>query len=216
MQPPVGYNNQRVIFMIYVILCAIFAYLIGSINTAIIISKRTLGTDIRSVGSGNAGATNMLRAAGKKAAAAVFLADFFKGLIAVTAARCLVYFSDAPYICVLTAGFFAQAGHCFPVFFRFKGGKGVATAAGAAAGIMPIVALILLAVFTVVAFLTKIASLSSGICAVIYPLLAYFLSQTNKKFNFLFAASSAVLIIIMHAQNFARLIDGDEKPISTK
>lgn len=198
------------------ILCAGFAYLLGSISTAVIVSKKISGTDIRSVGSGNAGATNMLRTAGKKAAAIVFLADFLKGLIAVAAARCFVYFLDTPYICILVAGFFAQAGHCFPVFFKFKGGKGVATAAGAAAGIMPHVALILLTVFAVIAVLTKIASLASGICAVIYPLLAYFLTQTNRKLNFMFAASAAVLIIIMHSPNFARLIDGEERPISSK
>ena len=202
--------------MIFIIPCAVFAYLLGSINTAIIVSKKFTGTDIRYAGSGNAGATNTLRTIGKKAAAIVFAVDFLKGLFAVMAAKLLVHFFDAPYICLLIAGFLVQAGHCFPVFFHFKGGKGVATAAGAAVGIMPSVAVLLLIVFAVIALSTKIVSLASGICAVIYPLLAYFLSQSNQKLNFMFAASAAVLIIIMHSQNFARLIDGEEKPVSSK
>jgi len=205
-----------VIFLIYIIISAILSYLLGSINTAVIVSKKRFGKDIRNEGSGNAGATNTLRTFGKKAAALVFVADFIKGLIAVTVARLFVFYSDAPYICLLFAGFSVQIGHCFPVFFNFKGGKGVATAAGAAMGIMPFVAIILLSVFAVITALTKIVSLASGICAVVYPLLAYFISNSNQKTNFLFAAACSVLIIVMHGSNFARLIDGNEKPISSK
>lgn len=202
--------------MKYLILSSVFAYLIGSISTAVIVSKKFYNSDIRSQGSGNAGATNALRTFGKKAAAIVFFADFSKGLIAVAAAKCLVIFFDAPNECMLLAGFFAQFGHCFPVFFRFKGGKGVATAAGAALGVMPLVAVILLAVFAVIAASTKIVSLASGICASIYPLLAYFLSGADKTINFLFASACSVLIIVMHGANFVRLIDGEEKPVSDK
>lgn len=196
------------------IISAVFSYLLGSISTAVIVSKNRFGKDIRNEGSGNAGATNTLRIFGKKAAALVFVFDFLKGFIAVAVAKIIVSFFDASYFCVLIAGFFVQLGHCFPLFFRFKGGKGVATAAGAAMGIMPFVALILLAVFAVTVALTKIVSLASGICAVIYPLLAYFITTSNQKMNFAFAAACAVLIIVMHGSNFARLIDGNEKPIS--
>lgn len=197
------------------IISAVFSYLLGSISTAVIVSKNRFGKDIRNEGSGNAGATNTLRIFGKKAAALVFVFDFLKGFIAVAVAKIIVSFFDASYFCVLIAGFFVQLGHCFPLFFRFKGGKGVATAAGAAMGIMPFVALILLAVFAVTVALTKIVSLASGICAVIYPLLAYFITTSNQKMNFAFAAACAVLIIVMHGSNFARLIDGNEKPISS-
>lgn len=202
--------------MRYIILCSVFAYLIGSINTAVIVSKKLYGKDIRTEGSGNAGATNTLRTFGKKAAAVVFFADFSKGLIAVAAAKCLVIFFDAPDECMLLAGFFAQFGHCFPVFFRFRGGKGVATAAGAALGVMPLVALILLAIFAVIAASTKIASLASGICASIYPLLAYFLTDSEQTINFIYAAACSVLILVMHRSNLVNLIDGKEKPVSSE
>lgn len=204
------------IFLIYIVISTLISYLLGSINTAVIVSKKRFGKDIRNEGSGNAGATNTLRIFGKKAAAFVFAADFIKGLIAVMIAKLLVSFFSAPYETILVAGFFAQLGHCFPVFFKFKGGKGVATAAGAAMGIMPFVAVILLLIFVFITALTKTVSLASGICAVVYPLLAYFICNSNQKMNFLFAAACSVLIIVMHGSNFARLIDGKEKPISSR
>ncbi len=202
--------------MIYLALSAVFSYLSGSINSAVIISKVFYGKDIRNIGSGNAGATNALRSFGKKVGAAVFLFDFSKGLISVAAARCLVFFFEAPYECILIAGFFAQFGHTFPIFFRFKGGKGVATAAGAALGIMPIVAAALLALFALITATTRIVSLASGICAAAYPLLAYFFSGNHGSQNFVFAVSCAIMIAVMHAPNFARLLDGEEKRISFK
>ncbi len=202
--------------MIYLATSAIFSYLIGSISSAVIISKVFYGTDIRNTGSGNAGATNALRSFGKKAGAAVFLFDFSKGLICASAAKCLVYYLDAPYECVLTAGFFVQLGHVFPVFFKFKGGKGVATAAGAALAIMPAAAIALLGLFAVITAVTKTVSLASGICAAAYPLLALLWSGSNASANFVFAASCAVMIAVKHAPNFARLLDGKEKQISFK
>ena len=201
--------------MIYIIFSSIFSYLLGSINTAIILSKKLTDCDIRLSGSGNAGATNILRTIGKKAGAAVFLIDFSKGLLAVTTVRLLVIFSSAPYEAVLASGFFVQLGHIFPVFFRFKGGKGVATAAGAAMGIMPETALILLSAFTVIVLLTKRVSVASGICASIYPLLAFFISSSNNTAHFLFAASCSALILIKHIPNFVRLLDGTESKILT-
>lgn len=200
--------------MIYIIVFLLVAYFIGSISSAVIISKKIFKTDIRNYGSGNAGATNALRVLGKKAGALVFFFDFSKGLIAVVIARCAVAFFDAPYECVLFAGFFAQLGHIFPIFFKFKGGKGVATAAGAALGIMPVVALTLLALFVFIVLLTKTVSLASGICAVIYPLLAYFIGGNNAGYKFIFAVSCAVMIAVKHAPNIARLLDGTENKIS--
>ena len=198
--------------MIFVILSIGFAYFLGSISFAVIISKKLCGKDIRTLGSGNAGATNVLRSAGKKAALWVFLGDFAKGLLAVTAVRALVYFFDAPDECIYLAGFFVQLGHCFPIFFRFKGGKGVATAAGAAMGIMPAVGAVLIALFAVIALVTKTASVASCICASVYPLLAFFSAKSTA--GFVFSAACSVLIIIMHRSNIARLLDGEEKTIS--
>lgn len=188
--------------------------MIGSISSAVIISKCVYNNDIRNQGSGNAGATNALRVYGKKAGAAVFFLDFSKGLLAAAGAKCLCLFSGAPYECVLAAGFFAQLGHTLPVFFKFKGGKGVATAAGAAFAVMPLTAAILLAAFAIVAAVSKTVSLASGICAGAYPLLAYFLSGENRELNFIFAAACSALIFIKHTSNFVRLLDGNERKFS--
>ncbi len=201
--------------MIYIIIVSVLSYILGCINSAVIISKNIYGSDIRNYGSGNPGATNTLRIFGKKAGVAVFLFDFSKGLIAVIFARILMLFFDAPYECILFAGFFAQAGHTLPFIYKFKGGKGVATAAGAAMGIMPLVAVILLALFAVIVLLSKIVSLASGICAALYPLIAYFLSGENGLYNFMFAALCAVMITVKHISNIGRLLDGTENKIST-
>ena len=204
------------IFLKFIILSSVLSYLIGSISFAVILSKKLTGKDVRTAGSGNAGATNVLRTSGKNAAAAVFFLDFLKGFVAVIIARCFILFFEAPYECVYLAGFFAQFGHCFPVFFGFRGGKGVATAAGTAAAIMPVTAAVLIAVFAVIALISRTASIASCTCAVLYPLLAYFITDSQNIFNFIFAASCSVLIIIMHGANIARLLDGEEKPVSSE
>ncbi len=202
--------------MIFSAVTAIISYLIGSISSAVIISKTIYGEDVRRLGSGNAGATNTLRVFGKKTGTAVFLFDFSKGLLCTAAARCLIYFFDAPYECILFAGFFAQLGHTFPIFFKFRGGKGVATAAGAAFAIMPSVATVLFAIFALIILITKIVSVGSVICAAAYPLLAYFLSNDKAYANFVFAAACAVLITLKHVKNLTRLIDGKENKLSFK
>ena len=201
--------------MLYIILVSVFAYLFGSVSTAVIISKALFKSDIRNYGSNNAGATNVLRTFGKKAGVIVFFLDFLKGLLAVSVARCLVLLFDAPYECILFAGFFSQLGHIFPVFFKFRGGKGVATAAGAALGIMPFTALILFAVFAIITAITKTVSLASSVCAVLYPVLAYFISDKNKDLIFVYAAACAVLIVLKHIPNIIRIIDGNENKISS-
>ena len=167
--------------------------------------------DIREHGSGNAGATNMMRIHGKKAGAAVLLCDFSKGLICVAAAKLLTVYGGAPWATVFVAGFFAQLGHTFPVFFGFRGGKGVATAAGAAFAIMPLTALLLFALFAVIVGAFRFVSLASGVCAALYPLLAYFL---NGKEYFVFAACCSALMALKHIPNFIRLLDGRESKIS--
>lgn len=201
--------------IIYLIVVSLFAYLLGSISTAVIVSEKLYKTDIRECGSKNAGATNVLRTFGIKAGALVFLFDFLKGLISVLIARCFILFFNAPYESILFAGFFAQLGHVFPIFFKFRGGKGVATAAGAAFGVMPAVALILIALFAVIVLLTKLVSLASGICAAAYPILAYFMGGNNAGYKFVFAASCAVMIVVKHVPNIIRLLDGEEKKISS-
>lgn len=200
--------------MFIIILSAVLSYLLGSISSAIIVSKVFFGKDIRNAGSGNAGATNTLRTFGKKAGLTVFLFDFLKGIIAVILAKAFFLYFNAEYICIPVAGFFVQLGHIFPVFFGFRGGKGVATALGCAMAIMPITAFLLIGIFAVSLVFSKTVSLSSGICAAVYPLLAYFISDQNRMLNFLFAAGCSVLIIIKHFENFARLLNGNERRFS--
>ncbi len=202
--------------MFYIFLSAAVSYFLGSISSAVIVSKAFYGKDIRNSGSGNAGATNTLRVFGKKAGIAVFLFDFLKGMIAVFFAKILVSFLGADYICIPVAGFSVQVGHVFPVFFGFKGGKGVATAAGCAMAIMPVTAFFLLGIFAAVVFFSKIVSLASGICAAAYPLLAYFISDQHKTTHFVFAACCSALIIIKHSANFVRLLNGKESKISLR
>lgn len=203
-----------VIKMFFDILSAVISYLLGSISSAIIVSKVFYGKDIRNSGSGNAGATNTLRTFGKKAGLTVFLFDFLKGIIAVIIARIFVSYFNADYICIPISGFFVQLGHIFPVFFGLRGGKGVATALGCAVAIMPLTAVLLIGIFAVSVVLSKTVSLSSGICAAVYPLLAYFLSDENRMLHFIFAAGCSALIIIKHSENFARMLDGTENKIS--
>lgn len=199
--------------MVYTVISAAVGYLVGSINFAVIFSKIIYGNDIRNSGSGNPGATNAVRIYGKKFGAAIFLCDFSKGLLSVAIARLFVAFFDAPHEAMLAAGFFAQLGHVLPVFHGFRGGKGVATAVGSAFALMPLTAVILLALFAAVLLLTKYVAVASGVCAAVYPILAFFLSGENAVYNCIFAASCSMLILIRHVSNFARLSRGEEGKI---
>lgn len=199
--------------MAYIILFSVIAYFAGSINPSVIISKKFYGKDIRTLESKNAGATNMMRAFGKKAGLIVFLLDFSKGVLSVLIAKAAVRFFDAPYETALFAGFFAVFGHIFPVFFKFKGGKGVATLAGAAFALMPVITTALLILFAVIVSITKIVSLASGICAAIFPIAAYFLAPSHNNELFVFGCCCAALMIIKHLPNITRLLDGNERKI---
>ena len=199
--------------MKYIIIFSVISYVIGSINPALIISKKLYGTDLRTQGSGNAGATNALRVHGKKVGAAVLAFDFFKAFSIVLIAKCFVTFGNAPYVSVLFSGFFVQLGHSFPVFFGFKGGKGVASAAGTATALFPLTALILISIFAVIVLISKKVSLGSLITAGVYPLIVTLFNSENRFFYFIFAASCAALIIIRHLPNIVRILDGNEKNI---
>ena len=199
--------------MVYAVISALTGYIIGSINFAVIFSKIIYGNDIRNSGSGNPGATNAVRIYGKKFGAAIFLCDFSKGLLSVAIARVFVAAFDAPMQVMLAAGFFAQLGHVLPVFHGFRGGKGVATAVGAAFALMPLTAIVLLALFAAVLFMTKYVAVASGVCAAVYPILAYFMSGENAVYYCIYAASCSMLILIRHVSNFARLSRGEEGKI---
>jgi glycerol-3-phosphate acyltransferase PlsY len=182
----------------------LFAYLLGSISSAIVLSKIMGFKDPRSEGSNNPGATNVLRIAGKKAAFLTLVGDCLKGLIPVLLARWL---ETDPLVVALSA-FAAFSGHCFPVFFRFRGGKGVATAIAATVGFNWIAGAILIAIWLVFARVFKISSLAAIISFCVLPLLIYWREQ-NLQVSIVFVALS-VILIWRHKSNIQRLIQGSE------
>ena len=187
---------------------AVFGYLLGSLSTAIIVCKLMGLPDPRSQGSKNPGATNVLRYGGKKAAAITLLGDALKGFIPVLVA---VQFSLAPDQLALV-GMAAFLGHLYPVFFGFKGGKGVATAFGVILGLSWIVGLALFATWATMALLFKISSLSAIVAAILAPLL--FWSIEGQP---IWVAMSIVISLIMlwrHRSNILNLISGAEDKIT--
>ena len=192
-----------------VLLCMALPYLLGSLNFAIIISKLFYRDDIRKYGSGNAGMTNMLRTYGKLPAAATLLLDMAKGAVSVVLGTLI--FAD---IGSAIAGLFVVLGHMFPCFYKFKGGKGVATTAMVVLATDWLVFLILLAIFLVIVIGTKYVSLGSVMCMLIYPFVLANIHNTG--FNVLSAIIVAALVIFMHRSNIARLRAGTESKISFK
>jgi glycerol-3-phosphate acyltransferase PlsY len=182
----------------------LFAYLLGSISSAIVLSKIMGFKDPRSEGSNNPGATNVLRIAGKKAAFLTLVGDCLKGLIPVLIARWL---EADPLVVALTA-FAAFSGHCFPVFFHFRGGKGVATAIAATVGFNWIAGAILIAIWLVFARVFRISSLAAIISFCVLPLLIYWREQ-DLQVSIVFVALS-IILIWRHKSNIQRLIQGSE------
>ena len=211
--------------MIYIIV-AIIAYLIGSINFSIILSKKMAGFDIREKGSGNAGSTNMLRAVGKKAAILTLILDILKGVLAVLISILIgnianKYFESnvQNYILVQIAGIFVIIGHTFPIFYKFKGGKGVATSLGVLLVTNWQIGLICLVFALILIIITKMVSVGSMAAAILFPVLTLFL--TNEYFicegnYFIFSIILAILVCFNHRKNIERLMNGTENKISFK
>lgn len=193
-------------WLLYAI-CALTGYLIGSLETAIFVSKVNLKDDVRRHGSGNAGTTNMLRVYGKRAGAFTFIGDFIKGIIAILLGR-WIGGEIGGYI----LGVFAVIGHDFPVFFEFKGGKGVATTFGIAWIIHPLFAAIITVVGTIIMLATQTVSLGSliGITLFLILILAFHLSETMLVAVVIILW---VLIIVRHTDNIRRLIKGEENKL---
>lgn len=203
----------------------IVAYLIGSISSAVWFA-RLKGVDIRKHGSGNAGATNILRVFGPKAALPVFAFDFLKGLFAVQLIRLTsVNPLASPELYnggELALGVCAVLGHIFPIFASFKGGKGVATIAGVLTAISPVPMLIALTVFVVVFASTRYVSLGSICAAVSFPLSVNFLfgmilkpESTGVTLK-IFSLIASIMIVLTHRKNIQRLRKGTENKISFK
>ncbi|MER9893099.1 glycerol-3-phosphate 1-O-acyltransferase PlsY [Mesorhizobium sp. M0119] len=189
------------------VLALVFGYLLGSIPFGLLITRAAGLGDVRNIGSGNIGATNVLRTGNKGLAAATLLLDALKGTAAV-----LIAGRFAPEL-GLWAGFGAFLGHLFPVWLGFKGGKGVATYLGVLIGLAWQVALIFAVVWLAVAFLFRFSSLAALTAAVVVPVALYFLS--TQQIAGLFAAMS-LIVIVKHRANIARLLAGTEGKIGAK
>lgn len=196
------------------------AYMLGSIPTAVWVSQKFFGIDIREHGSGNAGATNTFRILGKNAGIAVMLIDMLKGFVAVKLAYLSMYshndMSSAFTNLQVALGLLAVIGHIFPLFAGFKGGKGIATLFGMILGIQWIVALCLVMVFVIMLILTKYVSLSSITASIAFPLLLLFIFKGQEPSYTLFAVATALLVVLTHHKNIQRLLTGNESKVKVK
>ncbi len=207
--------NYHIIAITILVICA---YLLGSIPSAVWIGKKYYGIDIREHGSKNAGTTNTLRVLGKRAAIPVFIIDFLKGFLAVTLSSLLAYDSDLHpnFIINVKIGlvFAAVLGHIFPIFAGFRGGKGVATIAGAVVGIYPPAIILSLIVWFISLLITHYVSFSSMLAGVMYPVFIMISPRTNRSIPLLiFSLLVAIILIYTHRKNIKRLLAGEESKI---
>ncbi|WP_299709194.1 glycerol-3-phosphate 1-O-acyltransferase PlsY [uncultured Pontibacter sp.] len=197
------------------------AYLIGSISTAVWIGKAYYGIDIRQHGSGNSGATNTFRVLGKKPGTIVMLIDIFKGWVATSLAALLVIFNAVPaddlIIYQLAMGALAVVGHIFPVYERFKGGKGVATLLGMMLAIHLEVALMCMVIFVIVLFTSRYVSLGSMIAALAFPILLLLPRfHPDNPILIIFGFVVFAVVVLTHRKNINRLIHGEESKANIK
>lgn len=202
------------------IIVTIIAYLIGSISFSVIISKKIAGFDVREKGSGNAGSTNVLRTVGKKAAALTLLGDCLKGVVAILIALLagkIVKETDSSLLIQL-AGIAVVIGHTFPIFFKFKGGKGVATSLGVLLMINWQIGLICLVFALILMVLTKFVSLGSVSAAILFPVLTLFINENYiVPGNYIiFGIILAVIVVFNHRTNVKRLLTGTENKLNFK
>lgn len=210
----------------YYIIMGMIAYLIGSVNFSILISKKVAGFDVREKGSGNAGTTNMLRSVGKGAAIITLILDILKGVVTIYVAILygnivskLANIAVDNSILVQIAGIFVIVGHTFPIYFGFKGGKGVATALGILLTTNYQIGLICLVFAVILIALTRMVSVGSLAAAILFPVLTLFLAKENfiVEGNYiLYSVIIALIVIFNHRSNVKRLLNGTENKISFK
>lgn len=198
-----GIHSMPALIALLAVTCLI-AYFLGNISPSTIMAKRQ-GIDIKNEGSGNAGTTNALRVMGKKAGAITCIVDILKGVVAVLIGTLLMG-TIGGYLSAL----FVFLGHVFPIIYRFKGGKGVATAFGAVLAVKPLLALISLVIVAIVVFTSKRMSLGSIVGAICFAVLAIFMEPGF----FVYAAVMAAVMLIKHRANIVRLIHGEEPVLS--
>jgi acyl phosphate:glycerol-3-phosphate acyltransferase len=184
-----------------------FGYLLGSIPFGLILTRMAGLGDVRAIGSGNIGATNVLRTGNKKLAAATLLLDALKGTLAVVVAK------QFGLELGILAGFAAFIGHLFPVWLKFKGGKGVATYVGVLLGLAPIMVLVFAAVWLSTAYLTRYSSLAALLAAIVVPIALFILGY--GRITEVFVVMS-IITLLKHRANITRLMAGTESRIGAK
>lgn len=209
--------------MISIILSSVVAYLLGSINFAIIITKVFFKKDIRDYGSKNAGMTNVLRNMGKGPAIITLLGDFLKGVLAILISRWIFKYMGSDYGLVYTqyiAAIFALIGHVYPIFHGFKGGKGIAVTAGVMVILNPVVFLITLGVFLISFLLSKMVSLSSLISTICFPvlILLFNIGKTSQTMitELILSSIMVLIIVFMHRDNIKRIKNKTEHKFTSK
>ena len=203
------------------IIIGIIAYVIGSINFSILISKKMAGFDVREKGSGNAGSTNVLRAVGARAALITLICDIFKGIVAILIAVLIgnIVGNTDKSLLVQIAGILVIVGHTFPIFFEFKGGKGVATALGVLLITNWKIGLICLIFALILIAITRMVSVGSMAAAILFPVLTIFVSENfivpATGFKYLvYSLIIAAIVIFNHRENVQRILNGTENKIS--
>ena len=206
------------------IIIALIAYAIGSVNFSVIISKKMAGFDVREKGSGNAGSTNVLRTVGKKAAAITLVCDILKGVVVILVALVIGLFAkeSSKAILVEVAALAVVLGHTFPIFFGFRGGKGVATSLGIILLINWKIGLICLVFALTLMALTRMVSLGSISASVLFAVLTMFITDSyvagiEHDFSFVvFGILLAAFVIFNHRSNLKRILNGTENKLGSK
>jgi len=198
------------------VLLILSAFMIGSIPTAVWISRFFFGIDIREYGSGNAGATNTFRVLGAKWGTIVMFFDMLKGILAVKLYFLLPYYIHNEFEQTnfqIGLGLAAVLGHIFPIWADFRGGKGVATLFGMVLGIQPVVALCCVGVFGLVFYLTRYVSLSSILASAAFPVFVLAIFNAEEPLYRIFAVAVALMVILTHQKNIGRLLRGSESKV---
>ncbi|MBV9987960.1 MAG: glycerol-3-phosphate 1-O-acyltransferase PlsY [Chitinophagaceae bacterium] len=200
------------------LLLIVLAYLIGSVPTAVWISKSLFGIDIRDYGSGNAGATNTFRVLGSKWGTVVMVVDIIKGVIATSLYILIPHYTQQQVEIQRTnlmigLGLSAVLGHIYPVWAGFKGGKGVATLLGMAVAIQPVVAICCLGVFLLALYLTRFVSLSSILAGVSFMVFILFIFNEKEPLYRIFAVLVALMVVLTHQKNIGRILRGTESKV---
>ncbi len=204
--------------ILWTVVLAVVCYLIGSINSSILISRIVSGKDIRESGSGNAGATNMLRTMGKKYAIITLVIDILKGVVAIILANLAVKLG-ASNVSSYIAGVAVVLGHNFPIFFGFRGGKGVATSLGVVLLLDWKIGLAVLLIALAIMVATRYVSLGSVVAAVVFILIqtaVMFITNSFDVVRFICVLILGVLLIVRHRSNIIRLIKGEENKLGSK